>query len=130
MSAAHGTFRATAIAAVLVLVAAGCGGVEGLSYGKPPPVTAGAGGQGPSLPGNLDSLAQKGVSGATTTTVPAIGPGGASIVGTVLGPNGAVGGATVEADRLVGDRVATTTVTTAADGSFLIGSILDRKSVV
>lgn len=118
---------ALAISAAFALVAGGCGGVDSLSFGKPPAVKAANVDQGPSLPGNLDSTGQPGVPGATTTTVPRIGPGGASIVGTVLGPNGPVGGATVEADRLVGNQVATTTVTSAADGSFLIGSILGGR---
>lgn len=116
--------RILVIAAAVSLVAAGCGGVDDLSFGKPPAIRAAV--QAPSPP-NLDSRGQGGVPGATTTTVPPIGPGGASIVGTVLGPSGPVGGATVEADRLVGNQVATTTVTTAADGSFLIGSILGGR---
>lgn len=116
------------LASVVVLVAGGCaGGVESLSFGKPPPVKAGAGNQGPALPGNLDAVGQGRVAGATTTTTPVVGPGNASIVGTVFGPNGPVGGATVEADRLVGNQVATTTVTSAADGSFIIGSILGGR---
>ena len=116
------------IAAVLAVLGAGCAAsVEGLSYGKPPAVRADVGKPGPALPGNLNTQGQHGIPGATTTTVPAIGPGAASIVGTVLGPNGPVGGATVEADRLVGNQMATMTVTTAADGSFLIGSILGGR---
>lgn len=116
------------ISAVVALLAGGCAAsVEGLSFGKPPAVRTAVGNEGPSLPGNLNSQGQHGIPGATTTTVPAIGPGAASIVGTVLGPNGPVGGATVEADRLVGNQMASTTVTTAADGSFLIGSILGGR---
>lgn len=115
------------VAAVVVLVAGGCGGVDGLSFSKPPPVTAGTGNSGPAFPGNLDAIGQTHVAGATTTTLPAIGPGNASILGTVFGPNGPIGGATVEADRLVGNQVATTTVTSAADGSFVVGSILGGR---
>lgn len=115
------------IAAVLALVAGGCGGVESLSFGKPPPIKAGVGNQGPAFPGNLDAIGQAHVAGATTTTVPRIAPGNASILGTVFGPNGPVGGATVEADRLVGDQVATTTVTSAADGSFIVPSVLGGR---
>ena len=106
---------------------AGCGGVEGLSFGKPPPVLAGAGTTGDTLPGNLESIAQRPVPGATTTTLPPIGPGGASIVGTVFGPGGPVGGATVEADRFVGNQVTSLKVTTAADGSYLVGSVLGGR---
>lgn len=115
-------------ALVLLVGTAGCvGGVDSLSFGKPPPVKSVRGNQGPALPANLNAVAQAGVPGATTTTVPPIGPGPASIVGTVFGPNGPVGGATVEADRVVGNSVTSTKVTTAADGSFLIGSILGGR---
>lgn len=114
-------------AGVLVLGAAGCGGVDSLSFGKPAPVKSSGANQGPSLPGNLDTVQQAGVPGATTTTLPPIHPGKASIIGTVFGPNGPVGGATVEADRLVGNSVSSIKVTTAADGSFLVGSILGGR---
>lgn len=119
---------ALAGAAVLLLWTTGCArGVDSLSFGKPPPVKSAKGSQGPALPANLNTVAQAGVPGATTTTVPPIGPGAASIVGSVLGPNGPVGGATVEADRVVGNSISSTKVTTAADGSFLIGSILGGR---
>jgi hypothetical protein len=68
------------------------------------------------------------VPGASATTPPLkIGPGTASLNGSVLGPSGPVAGATVEADRLVGDQVATAKATTAADGSWTIGSILGGR---
>jgi hypothetical protein len=68
------------------------------------------------------------VPGAATTTPPLpIGPGGASLNGTVLGPAGPVAGALVEADRLVDDQVATKQTTTAADGSWTIGGILGGR---
>ena len=115
-------------AVVLLVGTAGCArGVDSLSFGKPPPVKSANGQQGPTLPANLNAVAQAGVPGATTTTVPPIGPGPASIVGTVFGPNGPVGGATVEADRVVGNSITSTKVTTAADGSFMIGSILGGR---
>jgi hypothetical protein len=123
----RGAIPALVVASVVALVAGGCGGVDSLSYPKPPPATSANANTGPTLPGNLDSVGQAGVPGAPTTTLPPIGPGGASIVGTVFGPTGPVGGATVEADRLVDNEMATTTVTTAPDGSFLIGSILGGR---
>jgi hypothetical protein len=82
---------------------------------------------GPTLPTNLPAVAEGAVPGATTSTVPQIGPGAATLNGTVVGPEGPVGGATVEADRLVGDQVAATQTTTAADGSWTIGSILGGR---
>ena len=127
MKSRRSAWPVVVVAAVVVLVAGGCGGVEGLSFSKPPPVKAGAGNAAPAFPGNLDAMDQARVAGATTTTVPVIGPGNASILGSVFGPNGPVGGATVEADRLVGNQVAITTVTSAADGSFVVGSILGGR---
>jgi hypothetical protein len=67
------------------------------------------------------------VPGGTTTTTVAVGPGRATINGTVLGPGGPVEGATVQAERLVGDATATTEATTAADGSFSIPGILGGR---
>src|SRR5438132_10480239 len=46
-----------------------------------------------------------GVSGRTTTTSIPLGPGGAGLSGTVVGPAGPVAGATVHVERLVGDGV-------------------------
>jgi hypothetical protein len=106
---------------------AGCGGVETLSFKKPPATTAPLAPTPLTLPGDLASVQQQPVPGATTTTAPAIGPGKASITGSVFGPGGPVAGATVEADRLVGDRVVSTSATTAADGSFAIGNILGGR---
>jgi hypothetical protein len=83
---------------------------------------------GPTLPTNLPSVSVGQAPGAAPTTVaPPIGPGGASLNGTVLGPSGPVAGATVEADRLVGDQMATTHTTTAADGSWTIGGVLGGR---
>ena len=65
-----------------------------------------------------------GVPRTTTTTVLAMGPGNASIGGTVSGPAGPAEGAIVRVERLVGKAVATTDVTTAAGGSWQLGSIL------
>jgi hypothetical protein len=82
----------------------------------------------PTLPPNLAQLSAGSVPGAPATTVPPrIGPGSATLNGTVLGPSGPVAGATVEADRLVGDQVATAHATTAADGSWTISSILGGR---
>jgi hypothetical protein len=118
---------AASAAVLFVALVAGCGGVESLSFRNPPSTTVPAGATALTLPGNLASLQEAGIPGATTTTVPAIGPGKASITGSVFGPSGPVGGATVKADRLVGDQVASTTTTTAADGSFTIGNVLGGR---
>jgi hypothetical protein len=60
----------------------------------------------------------------TVTTVLALGPGEASIVGTVLGPTGPIDGATVRVERLVGKAIATTDVVTAGGGAWQLGAIL------
>ena len=60
----------------------------------------------------------------TTTTIVALGPGDATIGGTVSGPAGPVDGATVRVERLVGRSVATQDVTTSAGGLWQLASIL------
>jgi hypothetical protein len=72
-------------------------------------------------------VAESGVPGSPTTVPIRIGPGAASLNGTVLGPSGPVAGATVEADRLAGGQVATAQTTTAADGSWTLSAILGGR---
>jgi hypothetical protein len=112
---------AAAVAATL----AGCG-VQSMSF-PPPPATARAVASGPTLPANLPKVVEPGVAGSPTTVPSQIGPGAATLNGTVLGPLGPVAGATVEADRLVGGQVSSTQTTTAADGSWTIGSVLGGR---
>jgi len=113
-------------AAAATAALAGCG-VQTLSYPTPPATARSTVTVGPTFPTNLPSIAEAAIPGATTTVPVQIGPGAATINGTVLGPNGAVAGATVQADRLVGDTVTSTQTTTAADGSWSIGSILGGR---
>jgi hypothetical protein len=106
---------------------AACGGnVESLSFPNPP-TSVPALVSPPTLPGNLASAEEVAVPGSTTTTPPRIGPGSATLNGTVLGPAGPVPGATVEADRFVGDQVSVARTTTAADGSWTIGRLLGGR---
>jgi hypothetical protein len=116
-----------AAAAVLAVTAGGCGGVQTLSYPPPPPTTAAPVATRATLPGNLSAVDEAAIPGATTLPPPAIGPGSATLNGTVLGPSGPVAGATVEADRLVGNQQASARTTTAADGSWSISSILGGR---
>lgn len=67
-----------------------------------------------------------GVPGRTTTTV-AMGPGKATLEGTVTGPDGPVPGAVVHAERLVGDAAATLDVVTGADGRFVIPNVFGGR---
>lgn len=60
----------------------------------------------------------------TVTTLLQMGPGDASIGGTVLGPAGPVDGATVHIERLVGKLTAATELTTAGGGSWNMPSLL------
>jgi hypothetical protein len=62
------------------------------------------------------------VSGRTTTTIDN-SPGQAHIAGFVVAPQGAVPGATVHAERLVGDAVLALDVATNPDGSFHIDNV-------
>lgn len=124
------TRAGAALTGALVLLAglgvAGCGGgVDRLSFADPPATTAATPAPPVTLPADLDRIGETPVGGATTTTVPALGPGTASLVGTVTGPTGQpVPGATVEVDRVVGYTYVSTTTTTAADGSWSVRNIL------
>ena len=60
----------------------------------------------------------------TTTVAVTLGPGDASIGGTVSGPAGPIDGATVRVERLVGRSIATADVTTAGGGAWHLASIL------
>ncbi len=112
-------------AAVLVLLAAGCGGqVDTLSFTGPPATTVAQPPPPDTLPAGLASVTQNPVPGVTTTTTPAVTPGDASVNGTVTGPNGPVPGATVEVDRFVGYTYGSARTTTAADGTWSFRGIL------
>lgn len=108
---------------------AGCSGpgVDRLSIPDPPATTLPAPSSAPTLPAGLASLSEAPVAGVTTTTAPALGPGDAALTGTVLGPVGPVAGATVEADRFVGDAYASARTTTAADGSWSFRGVLGGR---
>lgn len=116
--------RAVWLVGVLAVVAAGCGGVRTLSMPSPPATTVAPPAPPDTLPAGLAGLAEAAVPGVTTTTAPAIGPGGASLNGTVTGPGGPVSGATVEIDRVVGSAYASAKTTTAADGTWSFHNIL------
>ena len=63
----------------------------------------------------------QGVGGETTTTIEEKGT--ARLVGTVTGPSGPVGGATVRIDRLVAGREVRREVVTAADGRWVLEDV-------
>ncbi|HVT76805.1 MAG TPA: carboxypeptidase-like regulatory domain-containing protein, partial [Acidimicrobiales bacterium] len=66
----------------------------------------------------------KGVTGHGPTTSIAIGPGQATISGTVTGDQGPVAGATVQVDRIANGAQATTTVLSADDGTWTLPQVL------
>ena len=122
------TRRAAALAAALVTVGlCGCSAVQTLSFPEPPSTVRTVPVRTPTLPTNLPSVAQAPVAGAATTTLPPIGPGAATIQGTVFGPQGPVAGATVQAERVVGTEITATETTSAADGSWSIGPVLGGR---
>jgi hypothetical protein len=60
----------------------------------------------------------------TSSTVLGLGPGEASIVGTVSGPAGGVDGAIVRVERLVGKAVVSADVSTSGGGTYSVPTIL------
>ncbi len=112
---------------VVVVAAAACGGVKRLAYRPPPSSSSNVSAAAPVTLPDLAGVQQRPVSGSPPSTVVALGPGQATINGTVLGPSGPVAGATVEADRFVGGQAASTHATTAADGGFLLTGLLGGR---
>jgi hypothetical protein len=111
------------LVAATVLLAAGCGSVESLSFRTPPPTP---GSSTTTAPADLTGAGVNGVDGGTVGAVP-IGPGLASLSGIALGPQGPVGGATVHVDRLVGDAVGSVTVSALPDGTWTLPGILGGR---
>ncbi|HZQ27917.1 MAG TPA: carboxypeptidase-like regulatory domain-containing protein [Acidimicrobiales bacterium] len=75
---------------------------------------------------DFSDAALKPVPGRTTTTIP-MTPGRASLNGTVVGPDGPVGGAIVHVERLVGDGEASLDVATAVDGTWVVNGVLGGR---
>ena len=111
--------RLTALAAVGLLPACAAGAVPPLP--APPTTTRSA--SATTLP-DTSGVSLPAVAGATTTTLPPLGPGHATLTGKVTGPTGPVPQATVEADRVTSTGVAVGTATTAADGTWVLGNVL------
>jgi hypothetical protein len=116
------TLRLAAVAACLVATAACSGG----SYSVPEPKSVS------SLPPtsaaqDFSGVVLAGVSGKTTTTTIVLGPGPASLKGSVVGPEGAVPGATVHIERFVGAAMASANIATAADGTWTAPAVLGGR---
>ena len=112
-----------AIAAAAIVLIAGCGGVESLSF-RTPPTTAPS--STTTAPADLTGAPVNGVGGRPTTSV-VIGPGQATMSGIVLGPDGPVGGATVQVERFVGDAAGSLTLSAQADGTWTLPGILGGR---
>ena len=118
--------RSALLLALVALVAAGCTG-SGEPDTAAAPVTVAETTTVPPTTTSTTVPATTTTTGpprTTTTTLVTIGPGDATIGGTVTGPAGPVDGATVRVERLVGRSVATTDVTTSAGGLWQLASIL------
>ena len=113
--------RATAVVVLAVIagaVLAACS--KGSGYDFPPPPSTIPDEQ-TTVP-DFSSVQLARVGGRTTTTIDN-SPGQAHISGFVVAPQGAVPGATVHAERLVGDAVLALDVATNPDGSFHIDNV-------
>jgi hypothetical protein len=91
----------------------------------PPPSTAP--GQSTTTTPDYTGIVLPGVAGRTTIPGVTVGPGHANLSGTVAGPNGSTGGATVEIQRLVGDDSGTMHVTTGPDGRWSLPGVLGGR---
>lgn len=111
-----------ALVGAALLVLAGCGGSGGLKIkdpGKVPDLTT-------TTAIDLGQVGLKGVSSRTTTSIP-IGPGNATLSGTVTGPDGPVEGATVHIERFVGSTSGSTDVTSQPDGTWSLPMVLGGR---
>ena len=79
------------------------------------------------VPPDYSGVVLASVQGTTTTTGVVIGPGPTTLAGTVNGPDGPVGGATVRLERLVGDASAAMDVTTAENGAWQAPGVLGGR---
>ncbi|HWC37266.1 MAG TPA: hypothetical protein VG476_02000 [Acidimicrobiales bacterium] len=106
------------------LVLAGCapGAVSAL---PPPPSTAPS--QSTTTTPDSSGVTLQGVAGRTTIPGVAFRPGHANLSGTVGGPSGPTGGATVEIERLVGDVAGTMRVAAGPDGRWSLPGVLGGR---
>lgn len=109
-----------AVAVAVLVLAAACAEDDVSMIPSPPPTQPR-----PSTTALPDFSGQElaAVAGRTTTTAVPLTGGGATLKGTVRGPDGLVPGATVVLERLVGDAVASGSVPTASDGAYLAPGI-------
>lgn len=109
---------------VLALAASGCTGA-GVDFEPlpPPPVVPETT---TTTAVDFSAIGLPGVVGRTTTTL-ALGPGAATVGGSVSGPEGAVEGAIVRIERLVGDGRASADLLTQPDGTWTMPGLLGGR---
>jgi predicted small lipoprotein YifL len=112
------SFAVLALALLAAGVLAACSKKGGYDFPPPPSTTPD---ESTTVP-DFSSVQLAAVPGRTTTTIDN-SPGQAHISGFVVAPQGAVPGATVHAERLVGDSVLALDVATNPDGSFHIDNV-------
>jgi hypothetical protein len=110
------------------LILAGCSKVETLDIA--PPAASARSVSTTSIPPPTTTVPESAVVGTPTTVATAVGPGDASLNGTVFGPQGPVKGATVLVERIVEGGTASASASTATDGSWRISNILGGRYVV
>lgn len=76
---------------------------------------------------DYSQLPLKGVTGHGPTTSIALGPGQATVSGSVIGDNGAISGATVQVERIASGASASTTVLSADDGSWTLPQVFGGR---
>lgn len=102
---------------VVALVGACSGGDPAVDPLPPPPSTQPR--PSTTAPPDYTGVGLPGAAGRATTTTVAIGPGTATVKGTVIGPDGTpTAGATVRVERLVGKAVASMDLASAPDGTW------------
>src|SRR5688500_10725176 len=115
--------RGFLVAVALTTAATGCtrGAVDEL----PAPPTTGPTTSTTARP-DLSGVVLPDVPGTTSTSIP-VGPGEATLQGIVTAPEGAVPGATVLIERLVGDGAGSATVVAGPDGRWVAPQILGGR---
>ena len=109
------------LALAVPIAAAGCASTGVATIPAPPATVASP----PTTVAPLGSAADlAAVPGATTSTTVALGPGAATLRGTVTGPAGPVPDAIVQVERVVDGVSAQGTTTTAADGTWNFANVL------
>lgn len=108
----------SALAVVLLVALNACMTSRGRTVDPLPPPPSTVAPPSTTIAPDFSEVALARVRGATTTTTIALGPGEATLKGTVTAPDGPVGSALVRVERLVGGAVAAVEVATQADGTW------------